>query len=896
MASDPDSNPDEVTNNEDDPLQLLGRAGAGRGRVSAVPANAIKSKRAANAYDVIRRGRTAQTVVIKISNKSNGNPVQTSCSSSERKLIAEVPAFSQKSDDTVRAIVTLPPLLPAVKVTPDSPVTNEISVPPPPSTNEQLEPCANKVEDKEGDQDTENLFKEEEIVADESLLPLSPICLPQPKHVDRQKRNFDEISTSYNAEIKRLKLSESEDESVAKKVTATDRQRPNIPKKGRRKKIAQKVVKKGSKCGNSSVKALLQFLWSDEDSKDLSITAANNQVVKCHVALFARISDFAASIVKEADTDLMSGQVRVFIPDLSQELILEFLKKVYCVQPARDNESNEEHLDFLSLMDLLRINIKAQVSAKNQASFISSPYELSIQSDHHYAFSKVSSNLVTLVRDESTYGTTSQDLSPDDFTQSEVSPPPSPFEPLASGENFQVQENVGQSKDEAPNFNLCPLCGRLFSSALKLEYHINWHNGLTPYECKDCDYKSHSKFKLNCHKNMKHRDKVKICTLCPEVDTKNHKRFHHSPELPFGCSECKYRAGTDAMLRRHAAQHHKDKGYTYDKIQCDKCPAFIQKGSLPAHLRKYHDETLPLGCDECGFRCVTENQLICHKRSMHSKKERMACKNGCGKTFTNLTYLRWHARRHCSKSTEKDMMIQKEKESGVTERKKLQWERGQKKYEELYQLLEPMGEAVANFQEEEKPFKCSECDYRALTEASVNRHYQANHIEKNVEKTVYTTKVQCPKCPTVLTGKVSFEMHQKIHHDPSLPFACDVCEYRAVTENSIKHHKSYYHSDKERMPCTNAGCEKTFTDPQYARRHAKRYCEFSTIREELIENEKKSGVWDRRKQRRLERGKEISDLLLEKVGIRPGGFYTASDPGYPTGRGPGGKGKRRIKE
>ena len=77
--------------------------------------------------------------------------------------------------------------------------------------------------------------------------------------------------------------------------------------------------------------------------------------------------------------------------------------------------------------------------------------------------------------------------------------------------------------------HLCPECGKVFKSQKLLKYHINEHEGRTPYKCDHpgCDFRSASKFKVRGHKKIKHwteENHLKVggvwyeqCKLCPEV-------------------------------------------------------------------------------------------------------------------------------------------------------------------------------------------------------------------------------------------------------------------------------------------------------------------------------------------------------------------------------------------
>jgi len=246
------------------------------------------------------------------------------------------------------------------------------------------------------------------------------------------------------------------------------------------------------------------------------------------------------------------------------------------------------------------------------------------------------------------------------------------------------KEEKKKEADEPPVNRLCPHCGKSFINSAKLEYHINWHNGVFPFKCDHCDFKSHSFFLLRVHKCPKQNNEPK-CELCPEPMSKQHLKNHHSENLPLSCKECPYRAASERTMAIHAAKYHKDKGYTRLKIQCPKCPAMITEGKVKGHDARYHDEKLPFGCDQCQYRGVSKASIVQHVGLHHSKAaHRFLCEGGCGKSFTQSCAMRHHMRRYCVNSTVKDQMVQREIETGKAEERKMQRKRQKEERDLLY--------------------------------------------------------------------------------------------------------------------------------------------------------------------------------------------------------------------
>ena len=99
-------------------------------------------------------------------------------------------------------------------------------------------------------------------------------------------------------------------------------------------------------------------------------------------------------------------------------------------------------------------------------------------------------------------------------------------------------------------------------------------------------------------------------------------------------------------------------------------------------------------------------------------------------------------------------------------------------------------------------------------------------------------KIQCTQCPYY--GK-EIEKHSIEHHDPNLPYGCDFCGFRALTDHSVKIHFVKVHKEKQ-FKC-NLGCGKTFDNSWYAKRHEERFCKnlSSEEREKWAQIEIESG-------------------------------------------------------
>ena len=90
---------------------------------------------------------------------------------------------------------------------------------------------------------------------------------------------------------------------------------------------------------------------------------------------------------------------------------------------------------------------------------------------------------------------------------------------------------------------------------------------------------------------------------------------------------------------------------------------------------------------------------------------------------------------------------------------------------------------------ENRPYACSECDYRATTNDSLQRHFAFKHSEEKPYK--------CTKCEFRTKTKGNLQIHQQKHSE-NRPFACTDCDYKAKTKTALHVHYKRIHEVQER--------------------------------------------------------------------------------------------------
>ena len=88
------------------------------------------------------------------------------------------------------------------------------------------------------------------------------------------------------------------------------------------------------------------------------------------------------------------------------------------------------------------------------------------------------------------------------------------------------------------------------------------------------------------------------------------------------------------------------------------------------------------------------------------------------------------------------------------------------------------------------------------------RHYQQNKVE-HVLEAVQHDDVQCPLCHKGLASGAAIRSHIRSKHMDVTPFVCSKCEKTFGDNQQLRGHMKT-HVDKDKFPCTHAGCTRGF--------------------------------------------------------------------------------------
>ena len=166
----------------------------------------------------------------------------------------------------------------------------------------------------------------------------------------------------------------------------------------------------------------------------------------------------------------------------------------------------------------------------------------------------------------------------------------------------------------------CPNCGGLFANRIKFLDHCLKQQEGHSFQCTTCEKKfaieRHLRDHMRSHVN---HYKCPHCDMtCPTPSTlKNHVKYRHTTEKPFGCEFCQYRGKTKADIKSHVRVHYNEAQETCPEDNCTfTCRAKI---TLKQHLATVHRGNSPqYACHVCEKKYFKGSDLTKHLVKAHS--------------------------------------------------------------------------------------------------------------------------------------------------------------------------------------------------------------------------------------------------------------------------------------
>lgn len=297
-------------------------------------------------------------------------------------------------------------------------------------------------------------------------------------------------------------------------------------------------------------------------------------------------------------------------------------------------------------------------------------------------------------------------------------------------------------KHEGVKPHKCPFCEFSTTRRYRLDAHQSLHTGVGRIACPVCDQTFGTNSKLRIHRLRVHEKKpTHFCPLCDysgyiQNDITRHTNSCHQGELNFACSHCEARFSSETALKQHA-------------------------------LRQ-HEEKISYCCPHCAFVCHSEATLKCHIQKQHPHLECATCKE----TLTSREELEEHKKLHFSHRCERCSFAAKERQQLVSH------------------YLEAHEPSVA----EERPLKCSFCDF-ACHHQLVFDHHMKGHGGTRVYK--------CSDCKYTTKNKQKITWHIRIHTGEK-PYKCHLCQYACADPSRLKYHMRI-HKEERKYLCPECG-------------------------------------------------------------------------------------------
>ncbi|KAB7498104.1 Zinc finger protein 26 [Armadillidium nasatum] len=171
---------------------------------------------------------------------------------------------------------------------------------------------------------------------------------------------------------------------------------------------------------------------------------------------------------------------------------------------------------------------------------------------------------------------------------------------------------------------MCPHCTYSSHRSDTVRAHIKYkHIGVKPFSCVKCSKSFVEKSKLNQHMRNPSGRPIYQCPFCSYVNAtsstnvKSHIKYHHTGEMPYGCSVCSKNFPEKSLLERHMRIHTGEKPF-----QCQIClKKFNQKCNLKNHMIIRHIRThtgeRPFHCHLCSKKFSQKSHLNRHIRTCH---------------------------------------------------------------------------------------------------------------------------------------------------------------------------------------------------------------------------------------------------------------------------------------
>uniref|UniRef100_A0A3B1K879 C2H2-type domain-containing protein n=1 Tax=Astyanax mexicanus TaxID=7994 RepID=A0A3B1K879_ASTMX len=134
----------------------------------------------------------------------------------------------------------------------------------------------------------------------------------------------------------------------------------------------------------------------------------------------------------------------------------------------------------------------------------------------------------------------------------------------------------------------CSTCGKNFSSARSLQWHMDVHSGKRPHQCSQCGKSFKRLSNLREHGKIHTGERPFPCSQCGKTflklsNLKDHVLIH-TRERPFGCTYCGNSFSTASVFGKHRCKYMEKRRH-----QCSQCEkSYVRRSQLKMHQGIHH--------------------------------------------------------------------------------------------------------------------------------------------------------------------------------------------------------------------------------------------------------------------------------------------------------------------